>query len=215
MFGIKDLENKPGKSEFEDCCRSVERFICSKIFFSDAEDLIQETISRVLQKLNLDESFKANVGYFIETAKFVLLEYYNRKRLDKERYERPVGDEDEGADRALDEKRQVKDFADQQKRVVINDCMVECFEKCDADDQNLLIRYCHDDAFDLGIEKIDGSDNILAHLRYSIREFGKMVRLIDNGPLPDKSASRLKACRLRKSLRKCFLGCLNRKKSFA
>lgn len=213
MIGIADLETEEGKTEFEEYCRSVERFIKSKVFSpTEVEELTQEMITRVLQKLSADESLKVNAGYFINTAKYVLLEHYKRVETENNRFETTnIDDENE---QPLDAEPQLEKFAGERERVIFNDCLLECLDELKFNEQVLLWRYSFDEKYRLDDEEPDSNTNLFASLLDSVREIRDKFLSLQNDYSPVTEDIRVRVSRWRKKLRTCLSACVSRKKGF-
>lgn len=217
MIGKKDLETQDGKAKFEEYCRTVERFIKSKIFSQTiAEDLAQETIARVLEKLSKDETLKVNPGYFINTAKLVVLEHYRRQNTENTRFDVPPDTGDEiGTEKPIDAELRLQDFTEQKQRTIFNDCLLECFEERTPDEQVLLWRYSFEEKYRLEDDEPDSYKFFFASFLDSLRALrGKFLPLQDDhSPLTEDA--RVRISRLRKKLKICLSICITRKKGFA
>ncbi len=210
MIGKRDLETEAGNAEFDECCKTTKRYIKSKIFsLDDVEELVQETITRVLEKLSADLTFKVNVGYFINTAKRVLFEYYRRQKIANERTKT---DDESETEQPLDAESQLTRFAEQQGRAIYNECLLECFEECNLDEQVLLWRYCFDEEYRLDDDD-NSNKNLFASLLDSIRAIRDKFLPLQNDHSPVTGDVRVKVSRCRKKLRICLANCLSRKRS--
>jgi RNA polymerase sigma factor (sigma-70 family) len=216
MIGKKDLETGTGKAEFEEYRKAAERFIKSKIFRqTDAEDLAQETGMRVLEKLSHNENLKVNAGYFIQTARNVLLEHYRRQTAENRRNAGNDGDGETETEKPLDADSRLKDFDEQKEKTIFLDCMLECLEQRALDEQLLLLRYSVEEKHPLDDEEPDSYKNFFASFLDSIRAVRDKILALPDDYSPLTKNAKVKIFRLRTKLKSCRAECIARKKGFA
>lgn len=215
MIGRKDIETEAGNDRFQDYCKTTERFINSKVFLrEDREELVQETIKRVLQKISENENLKVNAGYFLNTAKYVLSEYYRQKTKENKRFQALDNDENE-SEKPPDSGPQVENYANQNERAIIADCMLECFNECSLNEQILLWRYCFDEKYRLDDEESDSNGNLFRRLLEVIREIRDRFLPFQENYEPITEDVRVRVSRLRRRLKTCLYDCISRMKGFA
>lgn len=216
-IGKSELELKEGVAKFEDCLKSVTRFIKSQgVSNDDAQDLAQETSVRVFQKLTIDENFKADCGYFITTAKNILHEHWRKKTIETKRFVVTERDGENNPEFELDAEKQLLKFQKEKDRAVSNECFIECFDSISHETKILLWRYSFEDQLLLEPVQNETYPNFFGRIFDSLQEISRKLLPFqtENQPMSneEKAETRLRVFRRRKELWNCWQNCISRKK---
>lgn len=219
MIRLEDLETSVGDAEFAACAKSALNFIRGNGVFEDAEDLSQIVYLRVTEKLRGGKIEWVDEGYFINTAKYVLMEYWRKRGFEYNFFTQPPLDEETGAEQPIDIETQLFDFEDKNTRAISNECLVECFESLSQTQQILLWRYSFDgDKFE--IETEEDKDNptsnnpFLDSLKNIFQLFNPFKDKYPPMSSEEKALERGNIFRIRKGLQNCWKNCISRKKGF-
>lgn len=221
MIGKTDLETETGKAQFEEYRQGIKRFMQNRrINPEDAEELSQEVCLRVLQNIADNKIREVDGGYFMNTAKFVLLEFWRAKKVAFQRFDSPAAGEESENSEPLDSEAQALKYPQEKERLTANDCLAECYNELNYDERVFLWRYSFDDEkHRIESGEAESNETLFGSILESIRNIGGILFPFQTGIKPmskeEKAANRQKIRKIRTRLAECLKNCLARKKGFA